>query len=83
MKPEAVKILKVDFLEGVLTPKVQGVAEYVEKFRQTDNSKLKLRTFGPGLLMEADGATQATIIPWGNVRSALIELPAEDSKKQT
>lgn len=75
------KILKADFLEPVHSPvKVRGADDYQDKYRHRDEGPLRLRAFGPGLLLEADGMKVATVIPWANVRSALVELEEGDQK---
>ena len=74
------KILEAEFLEPVRNPHPQHVEGGRTIQRVKGEGALTIRALpGMGLVLEASGTDQATVVPWANVRFALVK-DVDDAK---
>lgn len=74
------KIVEAQFMEPVQSP-VRGVGGgSTDRFKEKPDAKLHCRVLGPGLILEVEDQPLATVIPWVNVKYALVNVEEGDSK---
>lgn len=78
------KVLEMEFLEGVRKPGVGGAQGPMDqKFRAADGALVTARLAGPGVVMERADSPNATFVPWTNIRFAVVErATVEEPKKK-
>lgn len=76
------KILEVEFLEPVRSPsKGAGRSDMQNKWTTgVPEGPLHCRAMPGYIVMERDGYPAATLIPWANVKFAVVEFEETDAK---
>ena len=77
------KIVQAQFMEPIESPITGNGGGMMDKYRAKDGAPLTCRAMGPGLIVEqADREKpRATVVPWGNVRFAVVEMEEGDTKQ--
>ena len=70
------KVLEIEFLEAVVKPG-KGSSRGVSENRLRDGGEVKSVAWGPGVAMWREDSALATIVPWENVRFALVQKAGE------
>lgn len=78
------KVLQAEFIEAVRMPaKGQGQGEMQSKIQDGGgNGRLHPVVKGPGILIEVDDSDVCTMVPWANVRFAVVVWDEDAPKKR-
>lgn len=73
------KVIAVEFLEPVESPVLGRGGGRIDRMRSVEGP-MRVRPQGPGLIIEQEGNSRACIVPWANVKYAMVEMEPGDEK---